>query len=193
MKNNSMAHDMTDKLFKIGAYVFYIAIAVVALFLLASVVPMAGVKTFVVQSGSMEPAIKTGSVVVVKSADTYAVGDVITFGPRTKTKSPTTHRIVEVKADGNYVTRGDANNAEDMRTVSRYEVIGRVLFSVPFVGYAVAAAQKPWGFVLIIGIPAAIIIWEESHKIWRELKKKKDYRERVAKREETINQPDEKA
>lgn len=182
-----------DTIFKILAYLFYTAIAVIALFLLASVIPVAGIKTFIVQSGSMEPAIRTGSVVVVKSADTYAVGDVITFGPRSKTKSPTTHRIVEVKEDGNFVTRGDANNAEDLRTVSRYEVIGRVLFSIPYIGYAVAAAQKPWGFGLIIVLPAVIIIYEEVQKIWRELAKKKDYRERAEKRKEHSTQPDEKA
>lgn len=185
-----MAHDMTDKLFKIGAYVFYAAIAVVALFLLASAVPVGGIKTFIVQSGSMEPAIKTGAVIVVKSFDTYQVGDVITFGPRSKTKSPTTHRIVEVKEDGNYVTRGDANNAEDMRTTSRFEVIGRVLFSVPYVGYAVAAAQKPWGFGLIIVLPAVIIIWEEANKIWLEMKKKKDYKRRMEKRLAPLNSTD---
>ena len=177
---------MIDKIFKIGAYVFYAAIAVIALFLLASVVPMAGVKTFIVQSGSMEPAIKTGGVVVVKSMDTYKVGDVITFGPRSKTKSPTTHRIIEVKEDGNFVTRGDANNAEDMRTVSRYEVIGKVLFSVPYIGYAVATAQKPWGFGLIIVLPAIIIISEEVQKILKELAKKADYKRRVEKRGENM-------
>ena len=182
-----------DKIFKVLGYAFYAVITLVALFLLASLVPVAGIKTFVVQSGSMEPAIKTGSVIVVKQSDTYKVGDVITFGPRTKTKSPTTHRIVEVKEDGNFVTRGDANNAEDMRTVSRFEVVGRVLFSVPYIGYAVATAQKPWGFTLIIVIPAAIVIWEEIGKILREMKKKKDYKERVSKREETINQSNEKA
>jgi len=182
-----MTQKMTDIFFKVLTYAFYIAIAVVAIFLLASMVPVAGIKTFIVQSGSMEPSIKTGSVVVVKSSDTYNVGDVITFGPRTKTKSPTTHRIVEVKEDGNFVTRGDANNAEDMRTTSRFEVIGRVLFSVPYVGYAVAATQKPWGFGLIIVLPAVIIIWEEAQKIWMEMKKKKDYKQRVEKRFTPLN------
>jgi len=119
------------------------------------------------------------------------VGDVITFGPRSKTKSPTTHRIIEVKEDGNFVTRGDANNAEDMRTVSRFEVIGKVLFSVPYIGYAVATAQKLWGFGLIIVLPAALVIYEEVQKIVKELAKKKDYKQRVAKRKETLNQPDE--
>lgn len=174
---------MTDKLTHVLTYGFYAAVAVVALFLFSSALPIpGGIKTFVVQSGSMEPAIRTGSVVVVKPAEQYQVGDVITFGPRSKQKPPTTHRIIEVKEDGNFVTRGDANNDADMRTVSRYEVIGRVLFSIPLVGYAVATAQKPWGFAIIIGIPAVIIVWEEANKIWIEIKKKQDYKRRIAKR-----------
>lgn len=184
----------TETITNIFTYGFYLAVAFIVLLLLSSALPIpGGVKTFVVQSGSMEPSIKTGGIVVVKparstgsgQADSYAVGDVITFGPRSKTKPPTTHRIIEVKEDGNFVTKGDANDDEDMRTVSRYEVIGKVLFSVPFAGYAVAAAQKPWGFTIIVVIPAAIIIWEELQKIWRELQKKKDYKQRIEKREET--------
>ena len=167
----------TETITNIFSYGFYLAVAFIVLLLLSSALPIpGGVKTFVVQSGSMEPSIKTGGIVVVKPADSYAVGDVITFGPRSKTKPPTTHRIIEVKEDGNFVTKGDANDDEDMRTVSRYEVIGKVLFSVPYVGYAVAAAQKPWGFTIIVVIPAAIIIWEEVGKIWREMKKKQDYK-----------------
>lgn len=175
----------TEALTNIFTYVFYAAVAAIVLLLLSSAIPIpGGLKTFVVQSGSMEPSIKTGGVVVIKPMDTYGVGDVITFGPRSKTKPPTTHRIVEVKADGNFLTKGDANEDGDIRPVSRYEVIGQVLFTVPYVGYAVAAAQKPWGFTIIVVIPAAIIIWEELQKIWREMKKKQDYKHRVEKREE---------
>lgn len=181
----------TETITNIFSYGFYLAVAFIVLLLLSSALPIpGGVKTFVVQSGSMEPSIKTGGIVVVKPADSYAVGDVITFGPRSKTKPPTTHRIIEVKEDGNFVTKGDANDDEDMRTVSRYEVIGKVLFSVPYVGYAVAAAQKPWGFTIIVVIPAAIIIWEEVGKIWREMKKKQDYKQRIEKREETEKEKD---
>lgn len=174
---------VTDAVMNTLTYAFYALIAVIVLFLLASVLPIpGGVKSFVVQSGSMEPAIHTGSIVVIRAQDNYQQGDVITFGPRSKTKPPTTHRIIEVKADGSFVTKGDANEDKDIRTVSRYEVIGKVLFSVPFLGYAVAAAQKPLGFAIIVVVPAVIIIWEEAGKIWREVRKKQDYAERVEKR-----------
>ncbi|PJE58934.1 MAG: signal peptidase I, partial [Candidatus Portnoybacteria bacterium CG10_big_fil_rev_8_21_14_0_10_40_22] len=72
-----------------------------------------------------------------------------------------------------YTTKGDANNAPDQKQVSAKEVIGRVLLDVPFLGYAVAAAKKPWGFMLLIAVPALLVIYEEAHKIWQEIKKSK--------------------
>jgi signal peptidase len=52
-------------------------------------------------------------------------------------------------------------------------VIGKVLFSVPYFGYAVAAAKTKYGFLAIIIIPAALIILDEMKKLYDELKKKK--------------------
>jgi signal peptidase len=171
------------KIFKTIYYVIIAAIAVVALFLIFSAVPIkGGYKTFVVLSGSMEPKIHTGSVVAIKPAKSYAVGDVITFGENTKTKSPTTHRIAEIKNENGvkiFVTKGDANNAPDLKTVTEKEILGKVLFSVPYVGYAVNTAQKPVGFLLIVIIPAVIIIYEEIQNIKREfIKLRKRRREK---------------
>jgi len=124
----------------------------------------------------MMPAIKTGSIVLVKPTNNYKIGDIITFGQISKTKTPTTHRIAEIEvANGQpiYTTKGDANNAPDQKQVPAKEVIGRVLLDVPFLGYAVAAAKKPWGFMLLIAVPALLVIYEEAHKIWQEIKKSK--------------------
>ena len=89
-------------------------------------------------------------------------------------KPPTSHRIHEIKNDNgdlSYITKGDANNSPDSSVVKNSSIIGKVLFSVPFVGYAVASAKTPWGFGLIIGLPAVIIIGDELKKIFLELKK----------------------
>lgn len=176
---------MGNKVFKTIYYIFIAAIAAVALLLIASALPIpGGIKVFIVQSGSMKPAIKTGSVAVVKSVSEYKVGDIITFGPYSKTKAPTTHRLVEIK-DGNYITKGDANNAPDTRVIAKRDIIGKVLLDVPYLGYAVAAAKTPAGFTAIIIIPAAIIIYDEVRKIWGEVKKlrKKNYRNDILKTE----------
>src|SRR3989344_1401902 len=83
------------KLTKILEYLIYAVLVFLAVLVLASALPIpGGVKTFVVRSGSMEPAIHTGSVVVVFPSSDYNVGHIITFGPNTRTETPTTHRIV---------------------------------------------------------------------------------------------------
>lgn len=154
----------------------------IALTLLVSTFPITGnYQLKVVKSGSMEPAIKTGSVVVVKPVDQYKIQDVITFINLSKKNEPVTHRIIDIEViEGNpfYITQGDANNAPDQRTIPQKEIVGKVLFSIPYLGYAVDAAKKPLGFILIIAIPAAIIIYDELRKVWREIarlkNKKKD-------------------
>jgi signal peptidase len=130
----------------------------------------------VVQSGSMAPAIKMGSLVIVKPANDYKIGEVITFGPYSKTKAPTTHRIYDIKVVNGqpvYITKGDANNAPDTREITKRDVVGKVLFSIPYLGYAVAFAKKPLGFALIVIVPAVIIIVDEIKNIYKELKIKK--------------------
>jgi len=165
------------KIFKSIYYVFIGLIVVVALLLIVSVLPITGnYKVMTVISGSMEPAIKMGSVVMVKPVSDYKIGDVITFGPYSRTKAPTTHRIYDIKVEGGqpiYITKGDVNNAPDPREIKKSDILGKVLFSVPYMGYAVDFAKKPVGFALIIIVPAAIIIFDEIRKIFGEIKKKK--------------------
>ena len=163
---------------KIGKIIYYVFVAfltVIALLLIVSVFPIPGnYKVMTVLSGSMEPAIKMGSVVVIKPQEEYKVGDVITFGSYSKTKPPITHRIYQIKeVNGKkvYITKGDANNAPDQKEVAKRDVVGKVLFSVPYLGYAVDFAKKPVGFMLIVIIPAIIIIYDEVKNIWQEIKK----------------------
>ena len=168
---------MTAKILKSLYYFFLTCIAAIALLLIVSSFPITGnIKFLTVLSGSMEPAIKMGSVILVKPADNYKIGDVITFGEISKIKTPTTHRIYEMKVQGSqpvYITKGDANNGPDIREITQKDIIGKVLFSVPYVGFAVDAAKKPIGFALIIIVPAILIIFGEVKKIYEEIKKNK--------------------
>jgi signal peptidase len=165
------------KIFKVIYYIVIAFIVLVALLLIVSTFPIPGnFKVMTVISGSMQPAIKMGSVVMVKPASDYKIGDIITFGPYSKTKAPTTHRIYDIKVVNSqpvYITKGDANNAPDAKEIQKKDILGKVLFSVPFVGFAVDFAKKPVGFALIIIIPALIIIGDEIKKIIQEIKKKK--------------------
>jgi len=161
---------------KVFYYIIIGFIVLVAVLLIISAFPITGnFKVMIVQSGSMAPAIKMGSVVAVKPADDYKIGKIITFGPYSRTKSPTTHRIYDIKVvngQPRYITKGDANNAPDQREIQKRDILGKVLFSVPYLGFAVDFAKKPIGFGLIIIVPAALIIVDEIKKIIGEIKKK---------------------
>jgi len=161
------------KVLKTIYYVFLGAIALIALLLIVSIFPITGnYKILSVLSGSMEPTVKTGSVVIVKPSADYEIGDIITFGQITKTKVPITHRVHDIKVQNGepvYITKGDANNAPDTREVRKSEIIGKVLFDAPYMGYALDTARKPYGFMALIILPAAIIIYDEGRKIWGEV------------------------
>ena len=149
-----------------------VILASVALLVIISLFPVTGnYKILIVQSGSMEPAIKTGAVVVVKPIDNYQINDIITFTGGKSDRS-TTHRIVGEEIENGktyFTTKGDANNGEDTNKVTLDQIIGKVLFNVPYAGYAVAAAKKPLGFALLVLVPAGLIIFEEIGKIRKEL------------------------
>ena len=165
------------KIFKILYGVFFAAIIVIAVGVIVPLLPIPGnYQLLTILSGSMEPKIHTGSIVAVKPSDNYKIGDVITFGGNGKTKTPTTHRVHDIRVEKGkpiYITKGDANNAPDSKEVLPEEISGKVLFSIPLMGYAVNAAKKPLGFMFIIVIPAVIIIGDEIKKIGKEVKKMK--------------------
>ena len=174
---------MGKKIIKIIYGIFLGLMAGLVLMLAVSMLPVPGnIRALTVLSGSMEPAIHTGSVVVIKPFADYKIGDVITFGEISKTKTPTTHRIKDIKiVDGKpvYITKGDANNSEDNAEVSAGSVKGKVLFSIPYLGYALNFMRQPAGFALVVIVPATLIVWEETKKIWREVAKNKRGRQTV--------------
>lgn len=126
---------------------------------------------FVVQSGSMEPKIHTGSVVVSVKQNDYKQGDVISFYTDNSKKTVVTHRIV-AELDNNILTSGDANNTVDSTKITKKDILGKVVFSVPYLGYFFNWVKNPYGLILFVLVPATIIIYEELKFIFSELKKK---------------------
>ena len=154
-------------------WMFMVAVIGLGALLMISILPIPGsIQLKVVESGSMEPAIMTGGIVVDRPAATYNVGDIITFGADTKTQVPTTHRIVAIEGSGaneRITTKGDANDAPDPTQTTLAAVHGKVIFTMPYVGYVLNFARQPLGFALLVGVPAFFIILEEIGKIVREI------------------------
>ena len=111
-----------------------------------------GMKAYIVMSGSMEPVLQTGSVAYVDthfSGDDAAIGDIIAFRSM---DSLVTHRVIDKTADGEFITKGDANSSPDPVPVAREHVIGRTVFSVPAAGYILAElkGRKLYCFVFLL-------------------------------------------
>ena len=123
-----------------------------------------------VTSGSMEPAIKTGSIVMVKPAPDYKIGDIISFNLGKGERNLTTHRIVGEKEQG-FITQGDANNVADANPVKKEQILGKVVLTVPYAAYAANFARSKFGLILLILIPALLIIGGEARKIFQEVQK----------------------
>ena len=178
---------MISKLFKFTINTTLTILILIGLFVVFSFVPFPGnYKVFTVQSGSMEPAIHTGSLIFVKPMDDYNVGDVITKRT-TDPKVTVTHRIVskeEINGKVAFETKGDANNASDGEKFSKEGIIGKEIAAIPYLGFPVSYAKTTQGLILIVIIPAVIIIYDEMNKIRDEIAKKMDYRRRVKRREE---------
>ena len=108
--------------------------------LIVAVPHLLGYEQYVVVSGSMEPAIPVGSLVMakpVKPAE-LQVGDVIVFYTERHIDTPVTHRVVENRIDEREViTKGDANAANDINPVLYENIDGKVARHIPRIGFMV--------------------------------------------------------
>jgi signal peptidase len=123
-------------------------------------------------SGSMEPAISPGDVVIdeqIAPAEAR-VGDIVTFRDPEDQAKLLTHRVVRVRRAGShfwFVTKGDANNTREHWRVAADGEIGRVLYTVPWVGHIAVLARTPLGWVVLVGVPLLLLAAEELVRIWR--------------------------
>lgn len=148
--------------------------ALLVLLLVAAVLtflaPRFGWRVDTVFSGSMEPELKVGGVVVTRPVEPeeIKVGDILTF------YSPlgeqlTSHRVIAVEQGSSlhFSTKGDANEAPDPFVVPAQNVVGKICFHMPYLGYFSQAVKTRLGFLLALGIPALIIIAMELRNIWQ--------------------------
>ena len=130
-----------------------VLIAAVSPFVVFAVPQVIGAdEGFVVLSGSMEPAMSPGDVVIVDTSGPVGVGDVITYS-RPGDSVPTAHRVV----DGRYETKGDANENVDAGTVPPEAIIGRVVLTIPAVGHVILWANTPVGYITLVVGPLVLL------------------------------------
>lgn len=118
---------------------------------------------------SMEPEIKVKDLAIgapVKDVSKLQAGDIITYKDG---RMLITHRIIEVKENGNFITKGDANDAPDINEVAKKQIVTRFVFKVPYAGMIIAKLQDTF----FLGLVWLIIMYFLIKEIFNERKKLK--------------------
>jgi signal peptidase I len=159
-----------------GSLVTGLALILAALMLLP---PLVGVHRYVLVGGSMEPTIHRGAVIFdrVVPVRSLRVGDIITYTPPPGAQGPVphavTHRIVWTGRDRfgarAFRTKGDANRVPDpWRFTLHSSTQSREAFSIPYVGYAIAALSLRPVRMALIGVPALLIALGIIVSLWQD-------------------------
>lgn len=168
-----------NKMLKVISTVLVIAMIIVAVLMVG--VRLFGLQVYTVLSGSMEPEYPVGSLVYVREVDTSTLElrDVITF--KLSEETTATHRIIDIIPDENdpqnvrYQTKGDNNDIIDGTLVEPENVIGKVIFKLPYMGYlAMFLGTKQGRFAAIAACAAMLLITLISELLNETLKEKKD-------------------
>ena len=116
-----------------------------------------GIEPFVVESGSMEPALHKGSLCFINKHIKYEnikENDIIAFNLKTGEK--VTHRVIHITDQG-FETKGDFNNSSDGISTTKNNYIGKNIFSIPKLGYIISLTQTTFGKI-ILWIATVIIL-----------------------------------
>lgn len=122
-----------------------------------------------VLTGSMEPEIKVKDLAIgvpVKDVSKLQVGDVITYKDG---RMLVTHRINQILGNGNFITKGDANEALDIREVTTEQIVTKYVFKIPYAGMVIAKLQDTF----FLGLVWLIIMYFLIKEIFNERKKLK--------------------
>ncbi len=122
-----------------------------------------------VLSGSMEPDIRTGSLVLTRPVEAVEIqtGDVIVFrhavdGDQTK-QVLIAHRVVDAGDGTSFRTKGDANENLDPFLVPADDVVGTVLCDIPYLGRLAELVGTPYGISVLGCCVGMLVVTEVVH------------------------------
>ncbi len=136
-------------------------------------------------SGSMEPTIEVGDLIVIDTLDKdYKENDIVTFYDNES--SFVTHRIISINKD-EIITKGDNNDSED-GVIKSEQIVGKYKFKIKGLGKIMAVIKKPITMILIliVGVLFCIffsldkegnVIDDEYKKEFEKFKKRKEKQE----------------
>ena len=181
IKNEKLRHALkvAGKCFSVGFNVLLVAILLINVYIMIArkVTGQENPRVFGIASavvltdsmnGDLEDSFSGNDMIFTVKKKEYNVGDIIMFNTQGTT---VTHRIIGIEAEG-YVTKGDANNAEDTDRVKYENVVGKVFLVIPKVGVVLRVMTTPLGMMLLaivcfgaIGLPYFLGSEEEEESV----------------------------
>ena len=144
------------------AYKIFTTLLLIILIAMAAILflpKLLGMTPLAVLSGSMEPTYHVGSLVYVKDADPaeVQVGDPITF--KISDDTMVTHRVVAIDTEAQtFQTKGDANDNVDGGAVAYQNLVGKPVFTIPYMGYLAVYANTTTGMIVMVTVILVILI-----------------------------------
>ena len=146
------------KIWNVISTVLVVIVVVIALLLVGA--RLFGLQVYAVLSGSMEPTYHVGSVIYVEPVDPseIQVGDPITF-VMNEELTVATHRVVRIDAENShFYTKGDANENPDAAPVHFNNLLGKPVFTIPYLGYISSYVQSPPGMYYAIAVGVLLLV-----------------------------------
>ena len=97
----------------------------------------------------MGASLPVGSLAVARPQSEYFVGDIVTFKIPGSTEL-LTHRVIGVSGVNGtkvYKTQGDANNVVDDWELTGGDILGKIIFHLPSLGYLLRLPQMLFAWV----------------------------------------------
>lgn len=138
-----------------------------------------GFRIYRVISGSMQPALQIGDVIIIKEANNYAEKDIITYDNGLTT---ITHRIKSINGD-EIITEGDANDAPD-KPITRNRILGKYFFRIStFSVFSIMLTGKTIYLIMML-VLFAIVLFAIIDRVTRNIEYRRNNFKKVIKEKE---------
>lgn len=168
---------------KLVSYILIIFIIIVVLnifyskiILKENLVKVFGKSFLIVTSGSMEPEINCGELIIIDAKEEYKKNDVVTYSD--KDGYFVTHRIIDIN-DNEVVLKGDSNNINDDKILNE-SIKGKVIYHSKILGFFILYILKPLVVIyIILFIVINIFFYIASKRIKEDISQEKEEKENV--------------
>lgn len=142
-----------------------------------------GFRIYRVISGSMQPALQIGDVIIIKKANNYAEKDIITYDNELTT---ITHRIKSINGD-EIITEGDANDAPD-KPITKDRILGKYFFRIStFSVFSIMLTGKTIYLIMVL-VLFAILLFAIGDRVTRNLEYRRNNFKKVIKEKDNKEQ-----